>query len=103
VLLPLVFCRECGQDYYAVARLQPDEEANTPARLLPRALGDQAPEQEVEGRPSTRSRGSARRNWPSQLNRMASIRDRPVGKADEKGATVYRKRFVKRIKIRSNH
>jgi hypothetical protein len=43
VLLPLVFCRECGQDYYAVARLQPDEEAGTPARLLPRALGDQAP------------------------------------------------------------
>jgi ATP-dependent helicase YprA (DUF1998 family) len=103
VLLPLVFCRECGQDYYAVARLQPDEEAGTPARLLPRALGDQAPEQEVEGRPSTRSRGSARCDWPSQLNRMASLRDRPVGKADEKGATVYRKRFVKRTKIRSNH
>jgi ATP-dependent helicase YprA (DUF1998 family) len=103
VLLPLVFCRECGQDYYAVARLQPDEEAGTPARLLPQALGNQAPEQEVEGRPSTRSRGSARCNWPSQLNRMASLRDRPVGKADEKGATVYRKRFVKRTKIRSNH
>jgi hypothetical protein len=103
VLLPLVSCRECGQDYYAVARLQPDEEAGTPARLLPRALGDQAPEQEVEGRPSTRSRGSARCNWPSQLNRMASLWDRPVGKADEKGATVYRKRFVKRTKIRSNH
>jgi ATP-dependent helicase YprA (DUF1998 family) len=49
VLLPLVFCRECGQDYYAVARLQPTEEAGTPARLLPRALGDQAPEQGEAG------------------------------------------------------
>ena len=45
VLLPLVFCRECGQDYYAVARQAPDESGGSPARLLPRALGDQSPEQ----------------------------------------------------------
>src|SRR4029450_7454581 len=37
------------QDYYAVTRLQPDEDAGTPARLLPRALGDQAPEQGAAG------------------------------------------------------
>ncbi len=44
ILLPLVFCRECGQEYYAAARRPPDEGIEEPARLLPRGLGDQAPE-----------------------------------------------------------
>lgn len=42
VVLPLAFCRACGQEYYTVAR-----EAGTddePTRFLPRALGDQPDE-----------------------------------------------------------
>ena len=42
ILLPLVFCRECGQDYYSVAVTQPDDDS--PATLVPRALGDQQPD-----------------------------------------------------------
>lgn len=43
VLLPLVFCRECGQEYFAVSRTRPDDEA--PAIVIPRALGEQKPDQ----------------------------------------------------------
>jgi ATP-dependent helicase YprA (DUF1998 family)/very-short-patch-repair endonuclease len=42
VLLPLVFCRECGQDYYAVTVTPSTDE--DPATIVPRALGDQHPE-----------------------------------------------------------
>ena len=34
VLLPLAFCRECGQDYYIVARSSEDETAQFEGRLL---------------------------------------------------------------------
>jgi very-short-patch-repair endonuclease len=44
VLLPLVFCRECGAEYYAVTRARPDDQGR-PARLLPRALAEQGPEE----------------------------------------------------------
>ncbi len=37
VLLPLAFCRECGQEYYVVRRQEP---AGGPATLLPRELSD---------------------------------------------------------------
>src|SRR5690606_894911 len=36
VLLPLAFCRECGQDYYVVRR-EPTEDGTS---LVPRDLGD---------------------------------------------------------------
>ncbi|MGH9119070.1 MAG: DEAD/DEAH box helicase [Acidimicrobiales bacterium] len=46
ILLPLVFCRECGQDYYSVARVAADDNLeHGAATLLPRALGEQDPEQ----------------------------------------------------------
>jgi len=38
VLLPLVFCRECGQDYYCVRRLPDGSDA--PQRFVPRELSD---------------------------------------------------------------
>lgn len=38
VLLPLVFCRECGQDYYCVRRQRDSDEAQW--TYLPRDLGD---------------------------------------------------------------
>jgi very-short-patch-repair endonuclease len=47
VLLPLAFCRECGQDYYLAARVDAhsdDAGEDVAATLLPRALGDQRPE-----------------------------------------------------------
>ena len=43
-----MFCRECGAEYYSVSRLKPDE-TGAPARLLPRALVEQAPEQGEPG------------------------------------------------------
>ncbi len=42
VLLPLSFCRECGQDYYLTARVEAEDDA--PAGLLPRELGQQKPD-----------------------------------------------------------
>ncbi|WP_428938699.1 DEAD/DEAH box helicase [Fontivita pretiosa] len=42
VLLPLAFCRECGQEYYCV-RLEPDETSGR-QRFLPRDLRDTRPE-----------------------------------------------------------
>jgi len=39
VLLPLAFCRQCGQDYYTVARVADDE---GPSTFVPRDLGDRA-------------------------------------------------------------
>ncbi len=46
VLLPLVFCRECGQDYYAVTLRKPDpEDPDESTRLEPRSLGDQDPDE----------------------------------------------------------
>lgn len=49
VLLPLVFCRECGQDYYAIARTGADDDYDDASALLPRSLGDQHPEQGEPG------------------------------------------------------
>ena len=46
ILLPLVFCRECGQEYYCVRR-EPDEESGGQC-LLPRDLTDTRPEPESE-------------------------------------------------------
>ena len=43
VLLPLAFCRECGQEYYVVRRHQ--DEATGSLVYLPRELGDQADEE----------------------------------------------------------
>jgi ATP-dependent helicase YprA (DUF1998 family) len=42
ILLPLAFCRECGQDYYLVAATQAEDDHA--ATLDPRELGDQRPE-----------------------------------------------------------
>ena len=39
-LLPLCFCRECGQEYYTVARIADDEGDGT--RFVPRDLGERA-------------------------------------------------------------
>jgi superfamily II DNA helicase RecQ/very-short-patch-repair endonuclease len=52
VLLPLAFCRECGQDYYLVARVDAGGDASGEygaANLLPRALGEQKPERGTAG------------------------------------------------------
>lgn len=38
VLLPLVFCRECGQEYYSVHREEPH--GDRPARFVPRELSE---------------------------------------------------------------
>ena len=40
VLLPLAFCRACGQDYYVVSRMATDEGST----LVPRDLGDTRPD-----------------------------------------------------------
>lgn len=50
VLLPLAFCRECGQDYYLVSRVDADADSDdVPAWVLPRALGEQKPERGTAG------------------------------------------------------
>lgn len=62
VLLPLVFCRECGQEYFAVTKVLADDAAGSPARFLARALGDQNPD---EGEPGFLHL-SAATPWPLQ-------------------------------------
>ena len=39
VLLPLAFCRQCGQDFYTVARVADDD---GPSTFVPRDIGDRA-------------------------------------------------------------
>jgi len=46
VLLPLVFCRECGQEYYGVRRIY--NKQNRPDHFTPRQLNDQLSDQESE-------------------------------------------------------
>lgn len=46
VLLPLVFCRECGQEYYATFKTK--DENTGRIRYLPRDLGDREPEETGE-------------------------------------------------------
>jgi len=59
VLLPLAFCRECGQEYYVVRRITDHKTGN--AVFLPRRLRDQTAEEDEE-------RGFLHRNpdepWP---------------------------------------
>ena len=62
VLLPLAFCRECGQEYYVVKRIQP--KGGTP-RFEPRELAEHPDDEDVEG-------GylyvSSTAPWPENLN-----------------------------------
>ncbi len=53
-LLPICFCRECGQEYYIVKRTTDPETGNTV--YLPRELRDQVREADIE-------RGFLYRNW----------------------------------------
>lgn len=46
VLLPLVFCRECGQEYYGVRRIY--NKQNRPDHFTPRQLNDQLSDQDSE-------------------------------------------------------
>ncbi|HEX8728063.1 MAG TPA: helicase-related protein, partial [Ktedonobacterales bacterium] len=70
VLLPAVFCRECGQEYLSVRRTRTDDGAT---RFVPRDLGDQADD-------ATGDTGflysSTDRPWPqdveAQLDRLPS-------------------------------
>lgn len=67
VLLPLVFCRECGQEYYCVRR----EPAEIPEqqRLLPRDLQDTRPE---EGSDPGFLYVSSDHPWPDDAEEMVT-------------------------------
>ena len=41
-LLPLAFCRECGQDYYVVRRIPSDTDSTGGTVFVPRELGDRS-------------------------------------------------------------
>ena len=62
VLLPISFCRECGQEYYIVRRIT--DQANGRSTFIPRELRDQTKEEDEE-------RGFLYRNpanpWPDDL------------------------------------
>lgn len=47
VLLPLVFCRECGQEYYCVHAM-PDQQRPQEKVFIPRRLNDQSSEDQLE-------------------------------------------------------
>jgi ATP-dependent helicase YprA (DUF1998 family)/very-short-patch-repair endonuclease len=47
VLLPIAFCRECGQEYYVVSRVT--DQMNKRSVFIPRQLRDQAGEDEERG------------------------------------------------------
>ena len=65
VLLPVAFCRECGQEYYVVHRTTDAETGNT--LFIPRALRDQTREEDKE-------RGFLYRNpdnpWPENRDQL---------------------------------
>jgi ATP-dependent helicase YprA (DUF1998 family) len=64
ILLPLSFCRECGQEYYTVVRV-PHEDGGT--RLEPRALGDlQADKERAPGFVYL----SSSNPWPSEPGKV---------------------------------
>lgn len=46
VLLPLAFCRECGQEYYSVRRAE--DEASGAEQFIPRDVADQSPSDDGE-------------------------------------------------------
>lgn len=78
VLLPLVFCRECGQEYYVVTRTPQGE-------FLPRDLGDQAPDDTEGGRPGF-LHVDTNRPWPAEpeevLERLPETWKLPDGSID---------------------
>jgi len=67
VLLPLVFCRECGQEYYCVWREQDD--AGSGYRLTPRQLSERRSEESSE--PGFLYL-STQRPWPSDPAEVAA-------------------------------
>ncbi len=65
VLLPLAFCRECGQEYYVVRRFT-DESGNI--RYVPRELSDMQANEE-DGEPGFLFISSSR-PWPTDLEKI---------------------------------
>ena len=87
VLLPLVFCRECGQEYYSVQRM-PGEQMGA-ATYVARQLTDQA--NDDKGEPGFLY-ANPNNPWPEHLDRMAERLPEDWLVADRTVVTVRRDR-----------
>jgi ATP-dependent helicase YprA (DUF1998 family)/very-short-patch-repair endonuclease len=86
VLLPLVFCRECGQEYYSVWRRDVSERATV--QFTPRDFTDRAAEEDVDAGYIYISGESA---WPDEGSEEF-LRRLPDDWVDEAGRVIQRRR-----------